>query len=52
MALEQAQKLVVTMTATATQYATLTPAVDKSTAQQLGMARVGDTQTVTIEPAE
>lgn len=52
MALEQAQKLVVTMTATADLYVEITPAVDKTSAQQLGMARVGDNQTVTIEPAE
>jgi hypothetical protein len=51
MAKEVAQELVVTMTAGTALYVELTPAVDKTTAQQLGMARVGDTQTVTIEPA-
>ena len=48
---EVAQALVVTMTATTALYVEITPAVDKTTAQQLGMSRAGDNQTVTIEPA-
>lgn len=51
MAKEVAQTLVVTMTSTAAQYVELTPAIDKTSAQQLGMSMVGDNQTVSIEPA-
>lgn len=51
MAKEVAQTLVVTMATTSAQYVEITPAVDKTSAQQLGMSMVGDNQTVTIEPA-
>jgi hypothetical protein len=49
---EVAQPLVVTMTSDNSQYVEIVAAVDKTTAQELGMARVGDNQTVTIRPAE
>lgn len=52
MSFSQAQPVTVTLTAGTELFVPTIPATNKQTAQQVGIARAGDNQTVSVQPSE